>query len=143
VHVIEFRASKLRIADQDNDLPLRATADLLRHLHASAAGKLLLSSEQEWRDALPSGRLARLTPRTVTDPDQIANTLDKVRSEGFAAQVDELELGLCCLAAPISLTEQRALAAVCLSGPSERFGSLLDHIEDAKKLALELAPLLY
>src|SRR5207247_140349 len=59
--------------------------------------------------------------------------LRRVRSRGYATSVDELELGLSALAAPVFGPSGEALAALSISGPSARLTS--------ERLA-ELAPLL-
>ena len=59
--------------------------------------------------------------------------LRRVRSRGYATSVDELELGLSALAAPVFGSSGEALAALSISGPSARLTS--DRIA-------ELAPLL-
>ena len=62
-----------------------------------------------------------------------AKELAHVRARGFATSIDELELGLSALAAPVFGPEGEALAALSISGPSARLNS--DRIA-------ELAPLL-
>jgi len=59
--------------------------------------------------------------------------LRRVRSRGYATSVDELELGLSALAAPVFGPSGEALAALSISGPSARLTS--------ERIA-ELAPLL-
>jgi IclR family transcriptional regulator, acetate operon repressor len=71
---------------------------------------------------LAFGGLGDLTPE-----------LRRVRSRGYATSVDELELGLSALAAPVIGPSGEALAALSISGPSARLTS--------ERIA-ELAPLL-
>jgi DNA-binding IclR family transcriptional regulator len=52
----------------------------------------------------------------------------RVRRDGYATAVDELELGLTGLAAPVFGAGGRALAALSISGPTLRLGS--EQIED-------------
>jgi IclR family acetate operon transcriptional repressor len=56
-----------------------------------------------------------------------------IRSRGYATSIDELEVGLSALAAPVLDTAQAAVAALSVSGPTARLTA--DRIE-------ELAPLL-
>ena len=95
-------------------------------LHASAAGKLALSavSDEEVVFRLPS-RLPAYTPATITDLDQLFAELARVRRQGFAETVDELELGLTGNAVPIdddALTEATGLRSLSIgiSGVSGR-----------------------
>ena len=66
VYVMHFRPATLRIVDMDPDHPLVAEHEMIRSLHASAAGKLLLAADSQWRELLPP-TLPALTPSTVTD----------------------------------------------------------------------------
>jgi DNA-binding IclR family transcriptional regulator len=59
--------------------------------------------------------------------------LQQVRARGFATSIDELELGLSALAAPVFGPADQALAALSISGPSARLTS--------ERIA-QLAPLL-
>jgi DNA-binding IclR family transcriptional regulator len=47
----------------------------------------------------------------------------RVRSDGYATAVDELEVGLTGLAAPVVGAGGRAIAALSISGPTLRLGS--------------------
>ena len=58
---------------------------------------------------------------------------ESIRSRGFATSVDELEVGLSALAAPVLATDDAAVAALSISGPTARLSA--ERIE-------ELAPLL-
>ena len=46
--------------------------------------------------------------------------LQHVRARGFATSIDELEVGLTALAAPVFGPQGEALAALSISGPSAR-----------------------
>lgn len=88
--------------------------------HASSSGKVLVAfGDPRTRQAVLSGKLDRLTPRTVTEPMRLAAVFDRVRREGYALGIGELEDGLVTMAAPV-LVDGRAVAAVSLSGPSYR-----------------------
>jgi DNA-binding IclR family transcriptional regulator len=52
----------------------------------------------------------------------------RVRREGYATAVDELEVGLTGMAAPVLGAGGRAIAALSISGPTLRLGS--KQIED-------------
>jgi DNA-binding IclR family transcriptional regulator len=88
--------------------------------HASSSGKVLVAfGDPRTRQAVLRGKLDRLTPRTLTEPKRLAVVLDRVRREGYALGIGELEDGLVTMAAPV-LVDGRAVAAVSLSGPSYR-----------------------
>ena len=56
------------------------------------------------------------------------SVISRVRRAGYATAVDELEIGLTGLAAPVLGTRGRAIAALSISGPTLRLGS--QQIED-------------
>jgi DNA-binding IclR family transcriptional regulator len=90
--------------------------------HASALGKVLLAHlpDAEVEAFLANRVLERFTPRTVTDPVQLRETLHKVRAEGFALDDEEMETGLRCLGAPITDHTGRPCACIAISAPAAR-----------------------
>jgi len=90
-------------------------------LHATSNGKVLLAhlSEDERRRLL-SRSLRRLTPRTITDPRILEKQLHRVLTAGYAFTLEELELGLNAVAAPVYAADGRVQAAVSVAGPSYR-----------------------
>jgi IclR family transcriptional regulator, acetate operon repressor len=87
--------------------------------HCTAVGKVLLAFEAA---ALPSAPLEALTEETIVDPERLVKELATVRREGIAAAVDELEVGLTALAAPVRGAEDDVVAALTISGPTLRLG---------------------
>lgn len=85
-------------------------------LHCSALGRVFVAHGHP----LPSGRLPRLTDRTVTSRAQLQRELDRVIERGFAVVDSELEPGLVAIAAPIHSADGSVNAAVSVSGPSVR-----------------------
>jgi DNA-binding IclR family transcriptional regulator len=102
-------------------------------LHATSNGKVLLSglTEDEIVDTL--GSLAPFTTDTITDLAQLTKEVEIVRERGYATAVDELEVGLTAVAAPIRNAHGDVIAALSVSGPSFRL--------DAARLE-EVVPLL-
>jgi DNA-binding IclR family transcriptional regulator len=90
-------------------------------LHATALGKAILAfSGPDAFAEITSGPLAAETPHTITDPDDLRRELAKVRHERVAYDVEESRPGLFCVAAPILDRRQSALAAVSVTGATER-----------------------
>jgi IclR family acetate operon transcriptional repressor len=79
--------------------------------HCTAVGKVLIA----FGGADP-GDLAPLTPATIVDSDRLATEIARVRRDGCATAIDELEVGLSSLAAPVG----DGLAALSISGPTLR-----------------------
>jgi IclR family transcriptional regulator, acetate operon repressor len=86
--------------------------------HCSANGKVLLAYDAA---RTPLDRpLEPLTSRTIVDPVILKSELRTIRREGFAAATDELELGLCAVAAPVFDEKGGVVAALSVSGPTLR-----------------------
>ncbi len=90
-------------------------------LHATASGKVLLThADPVTAKETFEAALQPYTPYTVTDPAALEAELATVRERGWAATVEELEIGLNALAAPIYDGTGEVVAAVGVSGPSYR-----------------------
>jgi len=143
VHLVMFRNASLRVGDEDPDYPLQSTFEMLRYPHASAAGKLMLASLGDAASPLPGGPLMKLTQHTITDRRQLEESLVAVRFNGEASDINELEQGSATLALPVRMPHGPIGAAICLSGPSDRFASICEHAEPARELSSRLAPFLF
>ncbi len=143
VHLIMFRNASLRIGDEDPDYPLQSEFEMLRYLHASAAGKLMLAELGDSASALRRGPLMKLTQHTITDRRQLEELLAEIRFKGEASEINELEQGSASLALPVGLPNGSVGAALCLSGPAERFTTICEHAEAARELTARLAPFLF
>jgi IclR family acetate operon transcriptional repressor len=97
-----------------------ATQWMGRHvpLHASANGKVLLAFGAATLP--PDAPLEPRTSRTIVEPARLAAELETVRRDGWATSVDELEVGLSAIAAPVLEASGRAVAALSVSGPTLR-----------------------
>jgi len=94
--------------------------------HGSVIGKVFLAAGTV---PLPVGPLERLAPRTITDPAELRRDLERTRSRGYATAVDELELGLWAVAAPVRDAGGTVVAALSVSGPTVRLHEgLLDEL---------------
>jgi IclR family acetate operon transcriptional repressor len=87
--------------------------------HCSAAGKVFLAFGAS---TLPPGPLEALTARTIVHGDQLERELEAARGRGFASIVDELEMGLAAVAAPIREADGSVVAALSVAGPTARLG---------------------
>jgi DNA-binding IclR family transcriptional regulator len=91
-------------------------------MHATSNGKVLLAfrGDRELADLLGPAPLPAFTVRTITSRRRLEEELGRVRECGHAVAVDELEIGLTAIAAPICDSDGVAVASLSASGPSFR-----------------------
>src|SRR6188768_2543539 len=91
-------------------------------LHATSNGKVLLAwlPEAELDELL--GNLPALTGATITTKPRFKRELAVVRDQGYAVAVDELEVGLTAIAAPVRNAHGDVVASLSVSGPTFRLG---------------------
>jgi DNA-binding IclR family transcriptional regulator len=90
-------------------------------LHATSNGKILVAwSAPEERRRLLGGPLKRFTSRTITDSRLLDRQLSRARADGYAFTLEELEVGLNAVAAPVWSSDGRVTAAVSVAGPAYR-----------------------
>jgi DNA-binding IclR family transcriptional regulator len=92
--------------------------------HCVANGKALLAwrTETEIARALV-GRLERFTAKTIATRKALLNDLARACKRGYATALEELEIGLNAIAAPIRDAHGEVIAAVSVSGPAYRVTS--------------------
>ena len=93
--------------------------------HCSALGKVLLAHGVV---DLPEGELERFTPATVTDGATLRRQLEQDVRRGWSSTVDELEIGLTGVAAPVRGSGGDVVAALGVSGPSPRLEDRRDEV---------------
>lgn len=93
--------------------------------HCTAAGKVFLAHGVI---PLPSGRLTRRAPQTITDRSDLERDLAQVIRKGFAITREELEPGLTAIAAPVRTPDGSIVASVSVSGPTTRIDGHIERI---------------
>ena len=103
------------------------------YAHCSALGKVLLAycSEKEVKRIIQTAGLPRFTPNTITDAEELGQTLAKVRKQGYAYDLEEILPDLCCVAAPIQNYSGQVIAAISMSLPAYRFRRSQTEYRDA------------
>lgn len=107
----------------------------LTPLHATSSGKIMLAHlpAQERAALVTEAGLKKLTPRTISSKAKLEKNLAEARERGYAWTLEELEIGLHAMAAPIRDREGQVIGSISASGPSYRFTEERMH---------ELAPVL-
>lgn len=112
------------IAKQESDHPVRLVSEVGRRLwaHATALGKCLLSglSDQEIEELYEQVEFSSFTAKTITDVTALVESVQQVRSRGYAEDWQEISEGLCCIAAPVRDGFGITVAAVSFAVPLHR-----------------------
>jgi DNA-binding IclR family transcriptional regulator len=89
--------------------------------HATSTGKAYLAflTSEERASVLPE-QLERYTATTITDPDRLEEELERVRQDGYAVCVGELEESLFGASAPVLSEQGRPVAIVSVWGTERR-----------------------
>ncbi len=89
--------------------------------HCSSVGKCLLAFGKDVPfDKFVDKPLTKFTENTIDNWDDFHDCLKEVREQGYAVDEEELERGLTCIGAPILDRDGVAVAAISLSGPTQR-----------------------
>ena len=88
----------------------------------TGVGKVLLAGLSDAAvDQLFSGKeMKKYTVNTIVDLAVLHAHLQMVRDQGYAFDLEEIDLGLNCVAAPIRNYQGLVIAAISVSGPSNR-----------------------
>jgi IclR family transcriptional regulator, KDG regulon repressor len=90
---------------------------------ANAHGKMFAASKSDAeRESIVNRPRARRTPKTITDPRELARELEKVREEGVAFDLEERDLGTCAVVAPVRDQMGKVIATLGVVVPTGRFG---------------------
>ncbi|MBD0419364.1 IclR family transcriptional regulator [Streptomyces sp. NPDC052309] len=107
----------------------------LTPLHVTSSGKILLAHlpATERAAVLTASGMQKLTSHTITSRTKLEKDLAEARERGYAVTLEEFEIGLHAMAAPIRSHSGEVVAALSASGPEYRFTEQRIH---------ELAPVL-
>jgi DNA-binding IclR family transcriptional regulator len=85
-------------------------------------GKIMLAytPDDERKHALPQLSLQRLTPNTVGNLQELESELYRVRKNGYACDLEEHELHIRCVAAPIWDHAGAVNASLSITAPAVR-----------------------
>jgi DNA-binding IclR family transcriptional regulator len=91
--------------------------------HCTGAGKALLAqmSDRELdRFLTQKTPLKAFTEATICEPARLREEMGRIRKNGYALDNGELEDGVRCVAVPVWDFENKAIAAISVSGPDSR-----------------------
>ena len=93
--------------------------------HCCAVGKVLLAAlpEEKLEKLVNSKGLPKRTENTITDLGKLKEHLQLVRENNYALDMEENEIGICCVAAPIRDQRDEVIAAISISVPVIRINA--------------------
>ena len=93
-----------------------------RPMHACSCSKVIAAfAEDGLREEILAGPLRSYTPNTKQDPGVLRAEFEAIRQAGFAECVEEIELGVSSVAAPVRIGNIGATFSVGATGPVRRF----------------------
>lgn len=113
----------LEIIESTHALRMTDSVGSRSPFHATAMGKAIAAylPEQVVEQLLEQYGLSRYTDRTITSFAQFKEELEKVRSNGYALDDQEIVEGARCVAAPVFGMYGNVYGAVSVSGPMHRY----------------------
>lgn len=94
-------------------------------LSCTGLGKVLLAFEppEKVRAWVEENGLPQYTENTITDPQAFISEMKTISQQGFGLDLEEHEPGVRCIAAPIYSKSGEVVAAISISGPTEKMPS--------------------
>lgn len=129
-HLAVLRGTKvvtIDLVESREPLLVRHPIGSVLPAHATALGHILLAHTPHVAAAVMAEGLARLTPFTITDPDELRQELARVRARRYAVNFRQRNVETAGVAAAV-FEEKRLVAAVGLTGPSVRISP--DRLDD-------------
>jgi IclR family transcriptional regulator, KDG regulon repressor len=116
----------------ESRIGLRCTA------HTTASGKVLLAFQDEKfiSNYMKTAVFIAKTPYSIISPEQLKNELGIISATGYSCDINASEMGLTCFAAPVFDMMHSVIAAISVSGPSERMST---KEEQLIKLVMKIA----
>ncbi len=115
----------------ESDQNVRVVARIGRNipLYAGSAGKLFLAymSDEERETFLNQTELDPLTPYTITDTKKLHEEMKIIQTQGYADSHREWTVDASGIAAPIFNQRGKMVAALTVSGPTQRFNPEKSH----------------
>ncbi|MEQ8818499.1 MAG: IclR family transcriptional regulator [Thalassobaculum sp.] len=90
--------------------------------HCTSTGKAILAFQPEQVVArVVAAGLPRFTAGTITDPQALRAELAEVRDRGYALDLEERQVGIRCVGAPIRDPAGAVVGSISATGPADRF----------------------
>jgi DNA-binding IclR family transcriptional regulator len=114
------------VLNLESNQAIRMRADLgaRKPAFCTAEGRAMLAFQPKdvVDEVLRQGFVPR-TPKTIVNERAIRKAIDEARTQGFAIEDEQSELGMRSVAAPIRNANGRVIAAIGLAGPMQRISN--------------------
>jgi DNA-binding IclR family transcriptional regulator len=115
-------------------------------VHAGAGTKTILAySKQEVVEDILKNKLARLTYKTITDPEKFRRHLERIRKKGVGFCQEEIDIGINAVGVPIFNHKNEPAGSAVVIGPSPRIKCNVKSplVAELRKAASEIEALLF
>jgi DNA-binding IclR family transcriptional regulator len=94
-----------------------------RPIYSTALGKSIMAHlpEDTREEILPQIKFKALTSHTITNLDELRRHLRETAQRGYSLDLEESEVGLSCVAAPLRNHLKETVAAISVAMPTARF----------------------
>lgn len=113
-----------------------------RPMHACSCSKAIAAfAEESFQEDILNGPMRAYTEHTKIDRDTLEREFAEIRDLGFAECVEEIEVGVSSVAAPIRIRNIGATFSIGATGPIRRFTQTYRRKigEDLKQVSLKVA----
>lgn len=133
----------LDVIESPHTFRLSSPAGMRRALNYTALGKTLLAwmPAQTRDELLANCKFGRPTPHSISNLADMLAELRRIQRRGYAIDNEEVELGACCVAAPVFDSSNQIAASISVSGPIRRMNRsrIADIATDVKAAASEIS----
>lgn len=122
--LFDHHVEVIAVVESPHVMRMGNTVGRILQPHASALGKSIAAfqSDERRERLLRSYGISGFTPHTITDENELAADLGKVRQRGYAIDDQETTIGGHCFGAPIVTAPGVVLSSLSISIPKSRLG---------------------
>ncbi len=143
-HLAIYKNKKVYFIDKvisRHDLQINSQIGSEKPVHCTALGKIMLAfAEPDFKTIISELPLEKVTKNTITNIKKLSKEIENIKTQGFALDLEENEIGLVCVAVPVINVHGKFIAAISTSGPSARFNEneIQTYTGDLKHTAKQL-----
>ncbi|HWK23367.1 MAG TPA: IclR family transcriptional regulator [Ureibacillus sp.] len=124
--------------ENPNGLKFSSFLGQRRPMNYGVVGKIFMAyAREEQRERLLNLEMPKHTENTVTDRETIIKQLESIQDEGLFVEMEETNIGVNALSAPVFNSQGECIAAIGIVGPSVQLVN--DELEKCKSALKEIA----